>query len=323
MSSILFTPISINGIKHCLVKFRDMLFPYRGLPKTPRYRTKTIAEALNLYLHDSMPPEKYEKIMVIPEGPDSAYIFPRLDDLMSMPNMHNRHIRYNNGHYKSDNDNPIYMNLEGYGATRAAIYEVKLKALFGQDVKDKSIELTRKDCIAKGFYAIGNIASNFAETIIRDADRLMDSIKAFTPLAYNGIPSSVFRVTYSTHYDYPLIDICPALLDQFLDISRQYLDDDDDDDDDDETFKEYKKYILDEFAQKALTSSKEVDALYPVITVEHPESWLRNYKERKHAAEVKAKRDAECASAIKLINDTLETSLAAAKATKESNDETN
>lgn len=314
MSSILFTPISIDGIKRGLTKFRDMLFPYRGLPKSPRYRKKTIAEALNLYLHDAMPLEKYEKIMVIPEGPDSAYIFPRLGGLMSMPNMHNRHIRYNTRYYRSENDNPIYLTSVGNGETLASIYEVKLKALFTQDVKDKFIELTRKDCIAKGFYAIGKVASNFADIIIRDADRLMDSIKVFAPLADNGIPSSLFRVTYSTLYDDPLIDICPALLSQFLDISKQYLDD--------ETFREYKKYILDTFAREAWSSSKEVDALYPVITVEHPESWLRQYKERKHDAEAKAKRDAKCAAEIKLINDTLEASLAAAKAKKESNDDT-
>jgi len=313
MSSILFTPISIDGIKHCLAKFRDMLFPYRGLPKNPKYRKKTIADALNLYLHDTMPQEKYEKIMVIPEGPDSAYIFPRLDDLMSMPNMYNRHIRYTNRFHRSETDNPIYMNLEGHGASRATIYAVKLDALFNLDVKDKFIELTRKDCIARGFYGIGNIASNFADTLIRDADRLMDSIKAFAPLADNGVPSSLFRVTYSTLNDYPLIDICPALLSQFLYISKQYLDD--------ETFEEYKKYILDAFATTTWTSSKEVDALYPVITVDHPESWLRQYKERKHEAEVKAKRDAECAADIKLIKDTLEASLAARRAKKEANDE--
>lgn len=308
MSNILFTPVSFDGIKHGLTKFRDMLFPYRGLPKNPKYRKKTIAEALNLYLHDTMPREKYEKIMVIPEGPDSAYIFPRLDDVMSAPNMYNRHIRYNNKFYRSDNDNPIYLNLVGNGATYASIYQVKLDALFDQDVKDKFIELTRNDCIARGFYAIGNVASNFADILIRDADRLMDSIKAFAPLADNGIPSSVFRVTYSTLNDYPLIDICPALLSQFLEISKQYLDD--------ETFDGYKKYILDTFATAAWSSSKEVDALYPVITVDHPESWLRQYKERKHAAEVKAKRDADCAAEIKLINDTLEASLAAARAKK-------
>lgn len=316
MSNILFTPVSIDGIKHCLAKFRDMLFPYRGLPKNPKYRKKTIAEALNLYLHDTMPREKYEKIMVIPEGPDRAYIFPRLDDLMSAPDTYNRHIRYTTAHYRLESDNPIYVNLVGSGETRASIYEVKVKALFGLDVKDKFIELTRKDCIARGFYAIGAVASNFADIIIRDADKLMDSIKAFAPLSFNGIPGSLFRVTYSTHYDYPLIDICPALLDQFLEISRQYLDND-------ETFREYKKAILDDFVRKALMSSKEVDALYPVITVSHPEEWLRQYMEHKHAAEVKAKRDAECAAAIKLINDTLNASLSAEKAKRESNDEAN
>lgn len=315
MSNILLSPVSIDGIKHGLAKLRDKMFPYRGLPKDPKYRKKTIAEALNLYLHDTMPREKYEKIMVIPEGPDSAYIFPRLEDMMDQPFEFNRHIRYNTGHYKSDTDNPIYLNLVSNGTTRASIYEIKLKALFGHDVKDKFIELTRKDCIVRGFYAIGAVASNFADIIIRDADKLMDSIKAFAPLAYNGIPSSLFRVTYSTLYDYPLINICPALLDQFLEISKQYLDD--------ETFREYKKSILNGFAQKALTSSKEVDALHPVITVSHPESWLRQYKENQHNAEVKASRDAKCADAIKLINDTVNKSVAAAKEKKESNDETN
>ena len=314
MSSILLTPVSIDGIKRGLAKFRDILFPYRGLPKDPKYRKKTIAEALNLYLHDTMTREKYAKIMVIPEGPDRACIFPRLDDLMSMPDMCNRHIRYNTGHYRSESDNPIYVNLVGSGATQASIYAVKVNALFGHDVKDKFIELTRTDCIARGFYAIGNVASNFADIIIRDADKLMDSIKAFAPLSFNGIPSSLFRVTYSTHYDYPLIDICPALLDQFLEISRQYLEND-------ETFREYKKSILDDFAQKALTSSKEVDALYPVVTVSHPEDWLRLFKEHKHEAEIKAKRDAECAAAIKLINDTLDASLSESKAKKESGHE--
>ena len=314
MSNILLAPVSIDGIKRGLAKFRDILFPYRGLPKDPKYRKKNIAEALNIYLHDTMPREKYEKIMVIPEGPDRAYIFPSLENLMNAPYTYNRHIRYTTGHYRSENDNPIYVNLVGSGMTRASIYEVKVKALFGLDVKDKFIELTRKDCIARGFYAIGEVASNFADIIIRDADKLMDSIKAFAPLSFNGITSSLFRVTYSTHYDYPLIDICPALLDQFLEISRQYLEND-------ETFREYKKSILDDFAQKALTSSKEVDALYPVITVSHPEDWLRHYKEQKHNAEIKAKRDAECATAIKLINDTLNASLPVAKAKKESNDE--
>ena len=314
MSNILLTPVTIDGIKRGLVKFRDILFPYRGLPKDPKYRKKTIAEALNLYLHDTMPREKYEKIMVIPEGPDRAYIFPRLEDLMSAPYTYNRHIRYNTGHFRSESDNPIYVNLVGNGATRASIYAVKVNALFAQDVKDKFIELTREDCIVRGFYAIGEVASNFADIIIRDADKLMDSIKALAPLSFNGIPSSLFRVTYSTHYDYPLIDICPALLDQFLDISRQYLEDD-------ETFSEYKKHILDEFANQAWSSSKEVDALYPVITVDHPESWLKQYMEQKHDAEIKAKRDAECASAIKLINDTLKASMSAAKAKKESDDE--
>jgi hypothetical protein len=314
MANILLTPVSIDGIKRGLVKFRDKLFPYRGLPKDPKYRKKTIAEALNLYLHDTMPSEKYEKIMVIPEGPDSAYIFPRLDDLMCAPNTYNRHIRYTTKHYRLESDNPIYVNLVGNGATHASIYKVKLTALFGLDVKDKFIELTRKDCIARGFYAIGEVASNFADIIIRDADKLMDSIKAFAPLANNGIPSSLFRITYSTLYDYPLIDICPALFDQFLYISRQYFVDD-------ETFSEYKKHILDAFANQAWASSKEVDALYPVITVCHPESWLKQYMEQKHAAEVKAKRDAECAATIKLINDTLNASLPAAKAKKESDDE--
>ena len=315
MSNILLTPVTIGGFKRGLAKFRDILFPYRGLPKDPKYRKKTIAEALNLYLHDTMPQEKYEKIMVIPEGPDSAYIFPRLDDLMSMPNMHNRHIRYTTKYYRSENDNPIYLNPVGNGATRASIYKVKLDALFDLHVKDKFIELTRNDCIARGFYAIGNVASNFADILIRDADRLMDSIKAFAPLADNDIPSSLFRVTYSTLNDYPLIDICPTLLSQFLEISKQYLDN--------ETFEGYKKYILDTFATAAWASSKKVDALYPVITVDHPESWLRQYKERKHAAEVKVTRDAECAAEIKLINDTLEASFAAAKAKKEYNDEAN
>ncbi len=314
MSNILLTPVSIDGIKRGLAKFRDIMFPYRGLPKDPKYRKKTIAEALNLYLHDTMPLEKYEKIMVISDGPDNAYIFPSLEGLMGAPYTFNRHIYYTTGHYRSNNDNPIYVNLVGSGESLASIYEVKVKALFGLDVKDKFIELTRKDCIARGFYAIGEVASNFADIIIRDADKLMDSIKTFAPLAFNGIPSSLFRVTYSTHYDYPLIDICPALLDQFLDISRQYLEDD-------ETFSEYKKHILDEFANKAWSSSKEVDALYPVVAVSHPEDWLRHYKEQKHDAEIKAKRDAECASAIKLINDTLNASLSATKAKKESNDE--
>lgn len=307
MSNILLTPVTIGGIKRGLAKFRDILFPYRGLPKDPKYRKKTIAEALNLYLHDTMPREKYEKIMVIPEGPDRAYIFPSLENLMNAPYTYNRHIRYTTGHYRSNNDNPIYVNMVGNGESLASIYEVKVKALFGLDVKEKFIELTRKDCIARGFYAIGEVASNFADIIIRDADKLIDSIKAFAPLSFNGIPSSLFRVTYSTHYDYPLIDICPALLDQFLEISRQYLEND-------ETFREYKKSILDDFAQKALTSSKEVDALYPVVTVSHPEDWLRHYKEQKHEAEVKAKRDADCAAEIKLINDTLEASLAARRA---------
>ena len=90
---------------------------------------------------------------------------------------------------------------------------------------------------------------------------------------------------------------------------------------DDKTFIEYKKYILDEFSRKALISSKEVDALYPVITVSHPEDWLKQYKEHQHAAEVKAERDAECAATIKLINDTLNASLSAAKAKKESDNE--
>ena len=320
MSNILLAPVSIDGIKRGLAKFRDILFPYRGLPKDPKYRKKNIAEALNIYLHDTMPREKYEKIMVIPEGPDRAYIFPSLENLMNAPYTYNRHIRYTTGHYRSENDNPIYVNLVGSGMTRASIYEVKVKALFGLDVKDKFIELTRKDCIARGFYAIGAVASNFADIIIRDADKLMDSIKAFAPLADNGIPSHLFRVTYSTLYNYPLIDICPALLEQFLYISRQYLDD--------ETFSAHKKSILNGFAQKALgcaqkslTSSKEVDALYPVITVSHPEDWLKQYKEHQHAAEVKAERDAECAATIKLINDTLNASLSAAKAKKESDNE--
>ena len=314
MSNILFTPVSIDGIKYVLAKFRDILFPYRGLPKDPKYRKKTIAEALNVYLHDTMPREKYEKIMVIPEGPDKAYIFPSLTNLMSAPYTYNRHIRYNTGHFRSESDNPIYVNLVGNGATQASIYTVKVNALFGLDVKDKFIELTRKDCIERGFYAIGAVASNFADIIIRDADKLMDSIKAFAPLSFNGVPGSLFRVTYSTHYDYPLIDICPALLDQFLEISRQYLEND-------ETFSEYKKYILDIFANRAWSSSKEVDALYPVITVDHPESWLRQYMEQKHDAEVKAKCNAECAATIKLINDTLNASLSAAKTKKESDNE--
>lgn len=314
MANILLTPVSIDGIKQGLAKFRDKLFPYRGLPKDPKYRKKTIAEALNVYLHDTMPREKYEKIMVIPEGPDKAYIFPSLENLMNTPYTYNRHIRYNTGHFRSESDNPIYVNLAGNGATQASIYAVKVNALFGMDVKDKFIELTRKDCIARGFYAIGTVASNFADIIIRDADKLMDSIKAFAPLSFNGVPGSLFRVTYSTHYDYPLIDICPALLDKFLGISRQYLEDD-------ETFREYKKYILDIFANQAWSSSKEVDALYPVITVDHPESWLRQYMEQKHDAEVKAKCNAECAATIKLINDTLNASLSAAKTKKESDNE--
>lgn len=314
MSNILLTPISIDGIKQGLTKFRDKLFPYRGLPKDPKYRKKTIAEALNLYLHDTMPREKYEKIMVIPEGPNSAYIFPRLEDLMSAPFTYNRHIRYSTGLFRSDSDNPIYVSLVGNGATQASIYAVKVNALFALDVKDKFIKLTRKDCIARGFYEIGAVASNFADIIIRDADKLMDSIKAFAPLSFNGVPGSLFRVTYSTLYDYPLIDICPALFDQFLYISRQYFVDD-------ETFREYKKHILDKFANQAWASSKEVDALYPVITVCHPESWLKQYMEQKHAAEIKAKRDSECAATIKLINDTLNASLPVAKAKKESNDE--
>lgn len=43
MSSILLAPVSIDGIKRGLAKFRDILFPYRGLPKDPKYRKKTIA----------------------------------------------------------------------------------------------------------------------------------------------------------------------------------------------------------------------------------------------------------------------------------------
>lgn len=109
-----------------------------------------------------------------------------------------------------------------------------------------------------------------------------------------GVPSSLFKATYSVNTNLPVFDICPALLEPLLDIAKRFLDD--------ATLAEYKKYCLERFATHTLASSREVDALYPVIAVKHPVDWVDEYTRNKNAMQIRADRNAKCASTINEIN---------------------
>ena len=154
--------------------------------------------------------------------------------------------------------------------------------------------VTREEIIHKGFFVVCLHAKHYVDEIKGVGEQIIFSINQDSELSKMGVPSSLFKATYSDNTNLPVFDICPALLEPLLEIAKRFLDD--------ATLAEYKKYCLERFATRTLASSQEVDALYPVIEVKHPVDWLDEYTRNKNAMQIRADRNAKCASTINEIN---------------------
>lgn len=165
MPNILTTPITIANIKRVGCHIRDKMFPYRGLPNEHKYRKRSIAEALDTYLYEHLVQSTYENIMVLQDGPNKAYVVPRLDCILdkSMREYSYIHIMENlAGDYNLVTFFTDFMPNMSY----ACKYIMLIEKLAPKAIKAKKyLRVTREEIIQKGFFVVCLHAKHYVAEI--------------------------------------------------------------------------------------------------------------------------------------------------------------